>query len=589
MSKNAERAPRTRFPPRMKNAAYIALIIGIAMALETFVLAYRPPRNALLPDPFVVVERDGEFVGTRETPVLISSGKDASFISGNYVFRFTVSIPGDVPEDAKKVLVFPQVGGNSLEVTFNGVPIGVRGDPVSGRSSIWNAVHVFHVPSGLVVGGNVIEARIAGTYEAGIISEPYLIDDGDHALRLFFLMFFSNYAIWISIGSIVAVSLIVLSMGFFDITSRYANILLGLAGLAVAVFLADFVYIEGLPISIVAFKKLVVASRHLSAALFMIAYLKLLGRKLDPFAIVLSVVQILCFILVIVYPGTIVDIKRLYGYTYLTFLPFQLYLLVIIFRSAIRDRSLRIMVFGVVVAFLSASRDIVFLVLVKSDGSIMISHFGFIVLSLSSCAFVVSDSLKHYSALVVERRRAAVFREESLHDELTGCYNRKIFPVLTGNLERPFAVLVFDIDGFKSINDEFGHATGDAILVDLVRLANRNIRAYDCVARTGGDEFLLILRSCSLEVACAVAERLVADCRRARVPVVGDQAPASDTLRFATYSISVGVALCAGGSATTSKDFFAVQRAADAEMYRAKNSGKNRWCSEGEERALSLA
>ena len=124
--------------------------------------------------------------------------------------------------------------------------------------------------------------------------------------------------------------------------------------------------------------------------------------------------QFACAALVIAYPGSIVDIKRLYRYTYLSFLPFLVYLFVIMLPSIRKGGSLRIIAFGVVVAFMSATRDIVMLVLVKDNGAIMVSHYGFIVLALSSCIYVVNDALNHYSALVVKRHRAATFREEAL-------------------------------------------------------------------------------------------------------------------------------------------------------------------------------
>jgi len=566
-------------PANLKSMAYGALAVAIVLSLDLFLLAYRAPRDALVPESAVAVARDGISLGYRGIPLLVSCAGGEPFVPGNYEFRMTLDIPDGDPAGGKSVLVFPRIAGSSLEVFLNGVLIGIRGDPVTGRSTVWNSVHIFSIPEGLLSEKNTIVARIAGTYEAGITAEPYLMDPERHGPRLFLLMFFSNYAIWLCMGGLFAISLIVLSMGLFDDTSRLANILLGFAGIAVAIFLTDFVYLERLPFSLVAFKKIVVSLRHLSAAFFVIAYLKLLGRKPDPFAMIFTAIQLACFVLVIAYPGSIVDIKRLYGWTYLSFLPLQAYLLVIVFISTMQEGPLRIMVFGVLVAFLSATRDIALLILARDGGAIMVSHYGFIILTLSASAFVVNDALRHYSALVVEKRRAASFREEALRDELTGCYNRKILSALAEDLKKPFSVLAFDIDDFKSANDKFGHATGDSILVDLVRLARKNIRADDCVVRTGGDEFLLVLRSCPLEAACAVADQLIGDCAHAHVPLT--EVPRSETggQGFASYSISIGVAYCEEGAPTILQSLLAAQRRADAELYRAKKAGKGRWCA----------
>lgn len=561
----------------MRSAAYIAAAFLVVFALQAFLSAYKAPPDASLVEPSAAIERDGVPLGTRALPVLISCASDASFQSGGYVFHMKLRLPDAIAGGENLALVFPQMAGSSLTVTLNGLSIGVRGDPRDGRSSIWNAVHVFPVPAGLLSTENTIDATIAGTYEAGITALPYLIDANRHAPLLFLLMLFSNGAIWLSMGAILAFSIIVLSMGIFNDLSRLSNILLGIASVAVAVFLADFVCLERLPVSLVAFKKIVVSLRHLSAALFVIAYLRLLDKKLDIFAIVFTAIQLVCFALIVVYPGDIVAIKRLYGYTYLTFLPLQAYLLVIVAGQARKAGSLRIIAFGVVVAFLSATRDIILLVLVDAPGAIMVSHYGFIVLALASCVFVVYDALGHYSALIVERRRAATFREEALHDELTGCYNRKILPILADDLKKPFSVLAFDIDNFKSVNDSFGHATGDAILVDLVRIAQRNIRADDCVVRTGGDEFLLVLRGCPLEVASAIADHLVSDCRQSGVAVVQDASAKTGTPKVVGYSVSAGVAFCCGGE-TSLEELMAAQQKADRGLYKAKNEGKGGWC-----------
>jgi len=101
------------------------------------------------------------------------------------------------------------------------------------------------------------------------------------------------------------------------------------------------------------------------------------------------------------------------------------------------------------------------------------------------------------------------------------------------------------------------------------------------VVRTGGDEFLLILRDCPIEAACSLAERLVSDCRKSLVPVIGSGGKGVGTGAYAGYTLSAGVAPCAMEGPTIPEDLLETQRLADAELYRAKNSGKNRWCAAG--------
>lgn len=581
MKESSESSPKHRFSAKAGSVAYVAAAIALTLILQAFAGIYKPPRGATLTESHASFDRNGVMTESCSIPCLESSGDKLSFVPGIYTFHLRLNVPQEAMAAAQNVLIFPHIAGSSLRVYLNGVLIGQHGDPVSGQSTVWNSVHVFPVPSGALSPDNSLDVEIVGTYEAGIAAKPYLIDAGKHSARIFLLLLFSDYAIWLSIGGLLLVSFIVLSMGLFEESGREASILLGIAGLCVAFFLTDFVYIERLPFSLVAFKKMVVSLRHLASALFVIAYLKLMGRKLSAFALAFIAVQAACFVLVIAYPGTIAEIKRLYGYTYLTFLPLQAYLLVIVFQYSNAASSLRFIVFGVVVAFLSATRDIVVLVLLKDSGAIMLSHYGFIILTLSSGMFVVNDALGHYRALVTERRMAAGFREEALHDELTGCFNRKILPTLAQDLKKPFSLLAFDIDDFKQVNDNFGHATGDAILVDLVQVAKRNVRGNDFVVRTGGDEFLLILRDCPIEAACNLAERLASDCRKSLVPVIGLGGKDVGTGAYAGYTLSAGVAPCATEGPTTTEDVLETQRLADAELYRAKNSGKNRWCAAG--------
>jgi diguanylate cyclase (GGDEF)-like protein len=172
---------------------------------------------------------------------------------------------------------------------------------------------------------------------------------------------------------------------------------------------------------------------------------------------------------------------------------------------------------------------------------------------------------------VQDREREAQRRIEKLahFDTLTGLPNRAL---LSDRLSQEaararrsgatFAVLLFDLDGFKKVNDTWGHAAGDRVLSQVGDRVRRCVRASDTVGRLGGDEFLAILPQTSLEGALGVAEKL----REAlRDPYPLDQA-------VAQLSTSVGVSLFPEHG----NDPEALQRAADAALYRAKRDGKNR-------------
>jgi diguanylate cyclase (GGDEF)-like protein len=169
------------------------------------------------------------------------------------------------------------------------------------------------------------------------------------------------------------------------------------------------------------------------------------------------------------------------------------------------------------------------------------------------------------------REREALRRIELLahFDMLTGLPNRALLAdrlaqeVSRGRRSsRGFAVLLFDLDGFKSVNDTWGHSAGDRVLTIVGERARKCVRASDTVGRQGGDEFLAILPETGLEGALGVAEKL----REA----LQEPYPLGEV--EARLSASVGVALYPDHGS----DPESLQRAADAALYRAKREGKNR-------------
>jgi len=159
---------------------------------------------------------------------------------------------------------------------------------------------------------------------------------------------------------------------------------------------------------------------------------------------------------------------------------------------------------------------------------------------------------------------------EASHDPLTELVNRRRFTdelVRTARRGRPgdmIAVLFIDLDGFKDVNDRFGHDAGNELLIAVADRLRTCIRPGDLVARIGGDEFTIMLtRLESVAPAAAIAERV---CRELSEPFP----VASDVARIST---SVGIALATTRGADTGD----LLRRADRAMYRAKSNGKARW------------
>ncbi|OAI31025.1 hypothetical protein A1351_07010 [Methylosinus sp. R-45379] len=189
--------------------------------------------------------------------------------------------------------------------------------------------------------------------------------------------------------------------------------------------------------------------------------------------------------------------------------------------------------------------------------------------------FVVSVALESVSygllmgfALLAVTKERAVARQKFMAatDPLTGLSNRRSFDhnadavIRSSRGQGDSALLIFDLDRLKAINDSFGHSMGDRALTTFGEVAAKSIRNEDFLARIGGDEFALLLTRVDSARAVAVAERI-------RSAYVSAAAALGDGLS----SVSVGIAL----SDQETSDLSALKEAADKALYAAKSGGRN--------------
>jgi two-component system cell cycle response regulator len=166
--------------------------------------------------------------------------------------------------------------------------------------------------------------------------------------------------------------------------------------------------------------------------------------------------------------------------------------------------------------------------------------------------------------------------EAAVIDPLTGLHNRRYaMPHLARIAERaaqqnkPFAVMVADMDHFKRINDIYGHAAGDAVLIDTAQRLRENLRAVDLVARIGGEEFLIVLPGVGLSNAKKAAQRLCKMIRKTPFTVPGDRGPVTGT-------ISIGMTVCDPAHNAPPMTPEALLDRADRALYGAKADGRDR-------------
>jgi diguanylate cyclase (GGDEF)-like protein len=162
----------------------------------------------------------------------------------------------------------------------------------------------------------------------------------------------------------------------------------------------------------------------------------------------------------------------------------------------------------------------------------------------------------------------------SITDSLTNIFNRRYFfevaqhsIALTQRDGRTLSLLIFDIDFFKKINDTYGHQAGDTVLITLAQKIKSVVREGDIFARIGGEEFALLLQNSSLQEAKDIAEKL-------RLMI--EKTPFIHNEKSLNITVSIGVS---SSKKDTVFSLEALYESADIQLYKAKESGRNRVCA----------
>jgi diguanylate cyclase (GGDEF)-like protein len=191
-------------------------------------------------------------------------------------------------------------------------------------------------------------------------------------------------------------------------------------------------------------------------------------------------------------------------------------------------------------------------------------HLGLVMVTYVATASVVSV-FAYIFAHRTERQRERL-QALATRDPLTGAYNRRAMDqelALAIEAHRrhgtAFALLLFDLDEFKRINDLFGHEAGDTVLVEFTRVLQRHFRKLDRIYRLGGEEFVVLLSEAETASLPAVCESV-----RAKVAAL---------LRYGEETVTVSIGAAPLGAGQTPMEWLA---RADRALYRAKASGRNR-------------
>ncbi len=208
-----------------------------------------------------------------------------------------------------------------------------------------------------------------------------------------------------------------------------------------------------------------------------------------------------------------------------------------------------------------------YLVVIQSELEGTAKLLQTLLINLLFCAVVTTI------ILFIINRVISSYQEDIEHmattDKLTGLYNRQaldllVNPILLDQSRKPenLSLLLLDIDHFKEINDTYGHLAGDAVLKNLARLITSRLRKTDIICRWGGEEFLMLLKGCTLDTASNMAEEL-------RLAVINN--PTSSQNQTLPITVSIGVAQY---QPEDTRDKLIGK--ADRALYQAKANGRNR-------------
>ena len=187
-----------------------------------------------------------------------------------------------------------------------------------------------------------------------------------------------------------------------------------------------------------------------------------------------------------------------------------------------------------------------------------------------------NHELEKYSALLLEFN--AKLEELARRDELTQIWNRRAFNEQIAQLhnyslryQRPYSIVIIDLDHFKKYNDLYGHQKGDYVLKSVAESIEKTCRLTDFVARYGGEEIMVLLPETGEEEAVKIAERIIDSVRKLNIKHENND-------NIGIITVSIGLATYLPGSQDDEEGWEKLLKRADDALYRAKETGRNRLC-----------
>ena len=500
-------------------------------------------------------------------------------------YRLTVKLLADGgfgPMDDSHLAMLAGKITSAFEVYAGGQLLGGAGKLPPFAVSDYDRMQVFQIPASAIMpdGRLVLALRVWGgdltlvkAWGAGPYQSSFVLG-GHEDLML------SGLVVKQLPGLLICV--LFLGFGFYHLYLYRRNpqlnncLWFGIMAINVAVYgfmLTQWKY--AFDFSFITLKKIEFGSLYVFPAVVIQMLWGLLDSKIERWLKVYQVVFLLLAALVVSVPGLDIHVATL-GIFQLLILPLMVLVAALEFRKVREgNKEAKTVFFGLLIFAATCVNDL--LIDLAQVDTRRLMPFGFFAIMISmgvSLANKFTASLNQLEREVAERTFELSAANERLEavacmDPLTHILNRRGFADAAQNeIQRvfrgsePFSLVLMDIDHFKRFNDTYGHACGDHILVRVTAMLRERIREVDCIARWGGEEFILLLPETDEAAAGVLAEKL-------RVAVSENY--------FEYEDKRLAIALTFGVSAYRKGDSFdACVVRADAAMYRGKETGRNK-------------
>jgi diguanylate cyclase (GGDEF)-like protein len=450
-----------------------------------------------------------------------------------------------------------KLADNGYNVYFNDILIGSRGDLINGNSNLWNDTTVFQIPIDLISGQNILRFETKAKYRSGLSGYPLYMTNSDISPRLSNdMVVLGSRSISVTIGFMILSIFVCLLLFIIESKNSLLYIYAGISSIFIAIYCYDYLSSDFLPIDYLSYKKITMAGLFFGIGFYSYAISEYYQHK---FLKVFGHLSIIGFSVIMVISNSLIQFKSLYTIYYFVLLLNISYWIIL---SIVKYKEKQTIIFLTgFILLLAYALSIVIIDILGGHSNlnspiIYISIIGIMPLLLAYESYSDKDFRIHEA----DSQRKIAFIE-SVTDSLTGAWNTRYLMSLSGEELVDSVICVLDFDDFKKINDTHGHIAGDFVMTEITSIIKAKLQITDDFIRYGGDEFIIIFKDTTFEIAIECVSAIIKSVSLHSVDI---------------NSVKINITLSTGlFHIIEPLDIKELIDRADFQLYRAKANGKN--------------